>query len=270
MPDVVERSGEVGGLRAHWREAPAGGAPVLYLHGVPSASWDWLPFLERTGGFAPDLPGFGSSDKPEGFDYSIEGFDRWIESFAIETGLDRFSLVVHDWGSVGLMFAKRVPERIERLVIFNCVPFLPGYRWHWVARVWQTPVLGELFQATSTKSAFRLLSRLSNAKPGPLPADWIDRFWADYDRATRRAILKLYRASPADVLAAAGRGLESIRCPALILWATRDPYLGAGLGRQYAEALGGEVELEMVENAGHWPWLDRPELIERAARFLQG
>src|SRR6185295_16221053 len=115
----------------------------------------------------------------------------------------------------GLMFAKRVPERIERLVIFNCVPFLPGYRWHWVARVWQTPVLGELFQATSTKSAFKLLSRLSNATPGPLPADWIDRCWADYDRRTRRAILKLYRASPPDALAAAGRGLENLRCPAL-------------------------------------------------------
>jgi pimeloyl-ACP methyl ester carboxylesterase len=98
----------------------------------------------------------------------------------------------------------------------------------------------------------------------------VDRFWADYDRDTRRAILKLYRASPPETLADAGRGLGNLRCPTLILWATGDPYLGAGLGRQYADALGGEVELEMVENAGHWLWLDRPELIERAARFLEG
>lgn len=270
MPDVVERSGEVGGVRAHWREAPAeGGSPILYLHGVPSASWEWLPFLERTGGFAPDFPGFGSSEKRPDFDYSIAGFDRWIESFTQETGLDRFSLVVHDWGAVGLVFAQRFPERIERLVIFNCVPFLPGFRWHWVARAWRTPLLGELFQATSTKSAFKLLSRLSNQTPGPMPADWIDRIWKDYDRDTRRAILRLYRSSPPEALADAGRELGNLRCPALVLWATRDPYLGADLGRRYADALGGDVELEMVENAGHWLWLDRPELIDRAAEFLQ-
>ena len=51
-------------------------------------------------------------------------------------------------------------------------------------------------------------------------------------------------------------------------WPTRDPYIPAGFGQAYADALGGETDLEIVEEAGHWSWLDRPELIDRAARFL--
>jgi pimeloyl-ACP methyl ester carboxylesterase len=55
--------------------------------------------------------------------------------------------------------------------------------------------------------------------------------------------------------------------PALVLWPTRDPYIGAEFGRRYADALGGEVDLEPVE-AGHWPWLERPETIDRIAGFV--
>ena len=102
MLEVVERSGDVAGVGAHWREAPAEGRPpILYVHGVPTASWDWIPYLERIGGVAPDLPGFGSSAKPANFDYSIDGYTDWLESFTGAAGLDRFSLVVHDWGGLG-------------------------------------------------------------------------------------------------------------------------------------------------------------------------
>jgi pimeloyl-ACP methyl ester carboxylesterase len=270
MPDVVERDADVGGVRTHWREAPDNGAaPILYLHGVPTASWDWSPFLERIGGIAPDLPGFGKSAKPEDFDYSITGYDRWIEAFADARGLDRLSLVVHDWGGFGLAFAQRLPARIERLVVFNCVPLLPGYRWHWIARIWRRPLLGELFMATSSKSAFRLISRQSNFTPGPLPDSFIDSFWPDFDRATRRAILRLYRSAPEHALARAGERLGEIRCPALVLWSTEDPYLPPRFGQAYADALAGDVELELVERAGHWLWLDRPDVIDRAAAFLR-
>jgi pimeloyl-ACP methyl ester carboxylesterase len=95
--DVSERSSEVAGLHVHQLEAPAGeAAPVLYVHGVPTASWQWLPFLERTGGIAPDLPGYGRSAKPGDFDYSIAGYGRFLEQFVDELALERFSLVLHD------------------------------------------------------------------------------------------------------------------------------------------------------------------------------
>jgi pimeloyl-ACP methyl ester carboxylesterase len=269
MLDVVEREDQIGGLRTHWRETPGDGAArILYLHGVPTASWDWLPFLERSGGVAPDLPGFGKSAKPADFDYSIAGYDRWIEAFADARGLDRLSLVVHDWGGLGLAFAQRFPERIERLVVFDCAPFLPGYHWHWIARVWRTPLLGEMFMATSSRWAFKQISRQANVAPGPLPDSFIESFWPDFDRDTRRAILRLYRSAPEHELARAGERLGELRCPALVLWSTEDPYIPARFGQAYADALGGEVELELVERAGHWAWLDRPEVIDRAAAFL--
>ncbi len=268
--EVVERTGEVAGIATHWREAPADGRPpILYVHGVPTASWDWIPYLERIGGVAPDLPGFGSSAKPADFDYSIAGFDRWLEAFADALGLERFSLVVHDWGGVGLALAQRVPERIDRIVLHTSAAFLPGHRWHWVARMWRTPVVGELFMATTSKWGFKQLSRQSNVTSGPMPDWFIDRFWKDFDRGTRRAILALYRASPSETMTRAGARLGELRCPALILWPTDDPYSRPEWGQRFADALGGDdVRLEMVERAGHWMWLDRPDIIETAAKFL--
>jgi len=246
----------VAGVAARW--LAAGGAPILYLHGVPTASFDWLPPLERTGGLAPDLPGFGHSAKPADFDYSIAGYDRWLEAFVAQARLDRFSLVVHDWGGVGLALAQRFPERIDRLVAFSTVPLMPGYRWHRTARAWRTPLAGELLMGFTTRRAFRRA----------LPAAVADRAYDCFDHGTQRAILKLYRASPPEALARAGARLSELRCPALVLWPTRDPYFGEEFGRRYADALGGEVRLEMVD-AGHWSWHERPELIERVATFLR-
>ena len=256
--EVAERRDVVDGMVIQSREADGGGrVPTLYLHGVPEASWLWLPFLERFGGVAPDLPGFGRSAKPAYFDYSIAGYDRFLEQFAGEIGLERMSLVVHDWGSVGLAFAQRFPERIERLVLFGCVPFLAGYRWHRVARGWRTPLAGELMMGFTARWAFRR----------SMPREVADRAWADFDHGTQRAILRLYRQSPEALLEQAGRRLGELRCPALILWPKGDPYIPAEFGRRYAEALGGETELEEVD-AGHWAWFDRPELVARAGDFL--
>ncbi len=69
-------------------------------------------------------------------------------------------------------------------------------------------------------------------------------------------------------MAASGRDLGKIAVPSLVLWPTEDPYIPQELGPAYAEALGGESVLELVEDAGHWPWLDRPELVDRVTQFL--
>jgi pimeloyl-ACP methyl ester carboxylesterase len=254
--EIAQHTIDVAGLQVHYRQA--GDAPVVYLHGVPTQSSDWNPFLERLGGIAPDLPGFGRSAKPGDFDYSISGYDDFLERFLDELGLERVSLVMHDWGGVGLALAQRLPERIERLVLFPVVPFVPGYRWHRVARGWRTPLLGELLMGFTRRWALRR----------ELPRELADEAWEAFDHGTQRAILTLYRASPPDVLARAGERLGELRAPALILWATDDPYIPAKFGRLLADALGGDVTLELVE-AGHWAWFDRPELVERTGEFLR-
>jgi pimeloyl-ACP methyl ester carboxylesterase len=305
MPEVASHTGEIDGSPVFWRQAaaPEGTsadvAPALYLHGVPTSSDDWvaplehhgtrpwrqrwwrrkrgedewveLPayaqgFLERSGGIAPDLPGFGRSGKSGYLKYTIEEYADFIEHFLDMLEVPRVRMVVHDWGAVGLAFAQRHPERIERLVVMNAVTFLPGYRWHRTARIWRTPLLGELAMGTSTRWVFEQSTRESNAKPGPMPGAWIDSVLAHFDEGTQRAILRLYRSSPSDVLAAAGAGLGTLRVPALVVWGERDPYIPTRFAREYADVLG--AELLSLPDAGHWWWFDRPDAIARVVEFL--
>jgi pimeloyl-ACP methyl ester carboxylesterase len=272
MRAVQERREQIAGIEVLWREAPmqGGAAPVLYLHGVPTCGDDWLPFLERAGGYAPDLPGFGRSDKPAHFDYSIAGYAGFLREFVDHLHLDRFSLVVHDWGAVGLALAQAMPERIERLVAIAPVPFLPGYRWHRVARVWRTPLAGELFMGFAFRWNMRQFSKEWLAAPGPAPDEWVDRVWRNFDHGTQRAILKLYRSAPPATLAAAGERLGAIEAPALVAWGQDDPYLPPEFAGQLADALGGPANAVVLEGARHWPWLDRPELVDTVAEFLLG
>jgi pimeloyl-ACP methyl ester carboxylesterase len=268
---VAERRAGVAGIHVFWREASTAGArpPSLYLHGVPTNSDDWVPFLKLTGGVAVDLPGMGRSGKPAGFDYSIVGYQQFLRAFVEHLELERFSMVVHDWGGgVGLALAQEMPERIDRLVVLNCVPLLPGYRWHRIARVWRTPVLGELFMGFTNRMSLRFISRESNATSGPMPEEFIGSVLDHFDHGTQRAILRLYRSAPPDVLAAAGERLGELSCPALVLWGEEDPYIPTSFAQAYADALGGPARLELVTGAGHWPWIDRPELVGAVADFL--
>jgi pimeloyl-ACP methyl ester carboxylesterase len=270
VPEASDHNGEIDGLPVFWRSAraPAGGAAVpLYLHGVPSNSDEWLELLRRTGGLTPDLPGFGRSGKPGFLRYTIDEYDRFIERFLAEAGVERVSLVMHDWGAVGLAFAQRLPERVERLAIINAVPFLPGYRWHRTARIWRTPGLGELAMGASNRFTLRLASRASNTTPGPMPEAWLDSVIDHCDQGTQRAILRLYRSSPSNVLAAAGERLGTLEMPALVVWGMKDPYIPGRFARGYAQALP-HAELVELPDAGHWPWLDRPEVLDRLVDFL--
>jgi pimeloyl-ACP methyl ester carboxylesterase len=251
--DIIEHRAEVAGIETFWRQA--GDAPILYVHGNPNNSDLWLPFLEHTGGVAMDLPGFGRSAKPANFNYSIAGYGEWLDAFRRHLGWDRCSMLVHDWGAVGLALG----ARLDRLVVANAVPFFPGYKWHRFARIWRTPVLGELFQGSTTKWG------LKRFLPG-MPDEFIDSIWNHYDHGTQRAVLKLYRSAPPEALARAGELLREISAPAWVIWGADDQYLPTRFAHAYGETLRGQVEI--VDGAGHWPWIDRPELVERVCAFL--
>jgi pimeloyl-ACP methyl ester carboxylesterase len=267
---VSERGDEVAGVPVHWREAPSPDrtrAPVLYLHGNPTDGDDFLPFLVRAGGIAPDLPGFGRSGKSATFDYSIPGYADFLEAFVDHLHLERFSLVVHDWGGVGLALAQRRPAAVERLVVINCVPLLPGYRWHRWARIWRTPVAGELAMGFTSRFALRRALRRAFVTSGDHVRGLADRAWSHFDHGTQRAALKLYRSAPPEVLEASGSRLGEITAPALILWGAADPYIPPDFARAYADALGGPTRVEITP-AGHWPWLDRHGLVDEVVAFL--
>jgi pimeloyl-ACP methyl ester carboxylesterase len=270
VPEITEHTAVIDELPIFWRSAPPSGpaaTPALYLHGVPTSSDDWVPFLEHTGGLTPDLPGFGRSGKPTYLKYTIDEYARFLERFLDMVEVERVRMLVHDWGAVGLAFAQAHPERVERLVISNAVPLLPGYRWHRTARMWRTPILGELAMGATSRWVMRRSTAEASATPGPLPEAWIDSVMSHFDQGTQRAILRLYRSSPSEVLAKAGEQLSRLDMPSLVLWGMEDPYIPERFAHEYADALP-DSELVEVSAAGHWWWLDRPEAIERVAEFL--
>jgi pimeloyl-ACP methyl ester carboxylesterase len=249
----MRREAVIDGTLVSWLEQSD--EPLLYVHGVPDSAELWTPFLERTGGIAVDLPGFGRSGKSASWPYSLEGYAAFLPAFLDHLGLDRVTVVAHDWGAVALTLG----PRIERLVAIDTLPLLPGHDWGgwgWVPRAWRTPVVGEL--------AMGFTSRRTLLRFGRLSGEHADQILRHFDHGTQRAILKLYRSARENVVA-----LDEITAPALIVWGERDRYLAPEWADRIAAALGGETRVELIPEAGHWPWFDRPEILQMVQDHVQ-
>jgi len=268
---VEEAKLKVDGVEVFYRRVAGEGTPTVYCHGNPTHGEDWLQFMERSDApsIAIDMPGWGRSDRPDPtrFDYSMYGLSAFLERCLAELGIERRKLVVHDWGGLALIGAQRRPELVEKLVVANAVPLLPGYRWHWVAQIWRRRPLGEIFNAAATKSTLALAMRQARGDRSAMPPEFIDMIWDHLDAGTRAATLALYRHADPDRLAAAGRDLGRLDCPSLVVWGDRDIYLPVKFGHAYAAALPNS-ELDLVEGAGHWPWIDDPSTVDKILGFL--
>ncbi|HVY78277.1 MAG TPA: alpha/beta hydrolase [Solirubrobacterales bacterium] len=267
---IEERELVVDGVRVFCRQVVGEGTPTVYCHGNPTHGEDWLPFLERGGpALAIDMPGWGRSDRPDParFDYSMYGLSAFLEKCFTALGVERRKLVVHDWGSLALIGAQRRPDLVEKLVVIDAVPFFPGYRWHWIAQIWRRRGLGELANATTTRSSLALLMRQGRGDRGKVPPQIVDRVWKHWDRGTRAATLVLYRHADPDRLAVAGRDLGHLECPALVVWGEREPYLPLRFAEAYASTLP-NAELDLVPGGGHWPWQDDAGVVGRILDFL--
>ena len=123
------------------------------MHGNPGSAADWKDLAGRTGAFARavafDMPGFGHADKPRDFEYTVPGEARFLDAALSDLGIERVHFVLHDLGGPwGMEWAASHPDRVASVVLFNTGAFV-DYHWHILARIWQTPVLGELLMATS-------------------------------------------------------------------------------------------------------------------------
>lgn len=245
--------------------APDAAEAAVFVHGNPGSSRDWERLVAAVGehgrAVALDMPGFGQADKPDTFDYTIEGYADFFDAALTELGVERAHIIMHDFGGpFGLAWATRHPEAFASAVLIN-TGVLIDYRWHVLARVWRTPGLGELFQATATRPGFRLLLRRGN--PRGLPREFVDRMYDDYDRATRRAVLRLYRATPPNLLAARAARLRTLDRPALVIWGAADPYLPVEQAERQRESFP-HARVVVLERSGHWPFADDPQAVERA------
>jgi pimeloyl-ACP methyl ester carboxylesterase len=247
---------------------PDTGITTLYLHSVPTSSDDWVPFLKATGGLAPDLIGFGRSSKAGNLDYSIPGCVGFLEELLDAVAVDGIALVGHGWGAaIGLAFAQRHPQRVRRLTLIDPLPLLEGFTWPRMARWWRRPVLGELLMGSVNRRLLARTLRSGCARSGAWPEERLTAAWDQFDQGTQRAILRLHRSIDEPGLAVLGRELADLDQPALVLWGELDPWLAPTFADAYAARLPNAVA-ERVAGAGHWPWLDRPDLIARVAAFL--
>jgi pimeloyl-ACP methyl ester carboxylesterase len=259
----------VDGLSAPVLEAGPndGSEAVVFVHGSPGSSSDWTALLDGAGEFgravAVDMPGFGKADKPRDFDYRVTAYARFLNGALAELGVEQVHLVVHDFGGpFGLTWGLEHPDRWASVVLIN-VGVLPGYSWHTMARRWRTPVLGELTQAWIPRSGWRRVMQKSN--PKGLPEEFVDRMYDDYDRATRRTVLKLYRATPdpGSTAVELGAAIAGLHKPALVVWGAKDPYLGVEYAERQREFFDVR-DVVILPDSGHWPFQDDPERVAQA------
>jgi pimeloyl-ACP methyl ester carboxylesterase len=262
--DVVTRVVSAGGEDA--TEA------TVFVHGNPGSADDWASLVAAAGevgrALALDLPDFGDTVAGPDFEHSVEGYGVFLGRALQTLGVERVHLVLHDFGGpIGLAWAAAHPGALASITLID-TGVLPGYRWHFLARIWRTPVLGELFQALATRRAFRGLMR--RREPHGLPRTFLDRMYDQYDRRTRRAVLRLYRATdepntvPKEVAA-----LALLDLPALVIWGRHDVYLPCALASRQRDVFR-SADVHVLPESGHWPFVDAAETVERlVVNFLE-
>lgn len=268
---VEEHTTTIDDVPVFYRSAGEGSVDrgPLYLHDAVTSSDDLLPFLARTGGIAPDLIGFGRSGKGGHLDYSPEGLTSFLTRLVSELALERTAVVGHGWGgALALTMALQDPSRVERLVLIDAVPLLEGFSWHGAARLWRRPVVGELVMGATPRRELTRQLRKGTMRAHAWTAQRLDAVWEQFDQGTQRALLRLHRGADESHLAELGRDLDTLRQPTLVVWGERDPWFAPKFADAYGSALPA-ARVERIADAGHWPWLDQPGVIDLVAEFLE-
>jgi pimeloyl-ACP methyl ester carboxylesterase len=270
MSAAVERTSLLaGGTRTRLVQAgPAdAGEAVVFVHGNPGSADDWVRLVEAAGAaghraVAFDLPDFGETIAPDEFEHTPFGYAEFLAEVLAELGIEQVQLVLHDFGGpIGLVWAMGHPDSLAGIVLID-TGVLPGYTWHRLARIWRTPVLGELFQAITNRGGYRFA--LNRNEPRGLPREFVDGMYDHYDRRTRRAVLKLYRATPdPGGMSENLIGLLAPRdVPALVVWGEHDAYLPSSYATEQRRAFP-SADVHVLPASGHWPFADAPETVER-------
>ena len=277
QPKIAAKRVEVNGIDTVIRDtgtaSSESGAAVVFVHGNPGSGGDWSSIMPKVAKFsraiAADMPGFGQSAKPDDFNYTIEGYADHLDHILSELGVEKAHLVLHDFGGPwGLAWAAMNPQKVASVTLVN-IGVLKGYSWHYLARIWRTPFIGEFMMGTTSRLGFSVL--LKHGNPRGLPKAYLDEMYDNFDRGTKRAVLKLYRATSnlgeaADMLHSS---LAPLNLPAFVVWGKRDPYISYRYADKQKETFP-NAEIHYLEDSGHWPFIDNPTDFEAAVLpFLQ-
>jgi pimeloyl-ACP methyl ester carboxylesterase len=273
---------------------PRDAEAIIFLHGFPESHRTWrevAPALaEDNFVVCPDQRGFGASDKPLGVEqYKADRIVEDLVALAAALGIDRFTLVGHDWGgAVSWLAALRHPDRIARLVIVNAPHPL----------VFQKSLIEDAAQRAASQyiSAFRnpgmergleamgletfyAKTFASHADVSKVPDDERAAYLADWGApGALTAMLNWYRASEV-VVPAPGEAAQlpawtqmpfpTIRPPTLVIWAMRDVAL-LPVQLDGLEDLVEDLRIVRVPDAGHFiPWEKPAPVIDAIGDFMR-
>ncbi len=271
--------------RMHYIESgPANGPVVLFLHGNPTSSYlgrNIIPQVAQSGArcIAPDLVGFGMSDKPD-IAYRFEDHVRYIDGFIEALGLNRMTLVIHDWGSaIGLNWARRHPERVDGIAMMEFISPVP--RWE----DFFEPIR-ELFQGFRTEGTGEQLVLEQNlfieqVLPGAvargLTEAEMDHYRAPFtDPASRQPMLTFPRelpiaGEPADVVATITQymeWLETSPVPKILFYATPGILVTPERAKQLESSVK-NLEIVDIGQGLHYVQEDQPDKIGKGiARWM--
>lgn len=251
------------------------GDPVLLLHGFPDSSRLWRHQIRAlvqagTRAIAPDLRGFGESDRPEGVEsYGIARSVADMLALLDALEIERTRVVAHDWGAtVGWALAALAPERVERLAVLS---------------VGHPNAMREPSMRAREKAWYQLLFQFDIAEELLMQDDWkllrewlrdngdVDSYLSDLARpGALTAGLNWYRAS-LHPRGAAGPStpFPSVSVPTLGVWSSGDDYLVEESMVRSGDHVTAPWRYERIEGASHWIQLDAPQrLNELLLEFL--
>jgi pimeloyl-ACP methyl ester carboxylesterase len=273
MTGATENWIEVGALRWFYREAQPLGrtdrSPVLLLHGLPSQSYGWrevMPALADQGfrAIAPDWLGFGFSDQPDrrDFSYTPAAFIQALADFLKALEISQFSLVVQGFlGSVGLQYALRHPNQIERIAILNA-PITTTAKLPWKIRQLGLPLLGDVI-TQDPLLVDRTLEGGGGYRVEDRDLDVYRRPFLRSSDAGRALLATVQNLQLKQATAEIESGFQNWAKPVLVAWGNRDPWLPVALAEQFTHSLA-NAELVKLDEVGHYPQEDWHEKVNDA------
>lgn len=267
---------DVGGLRMHYvDEGPADAPPVLMLHGEPTWSYLYrhmIPVCAAAGHrvIAPDLIGFGKSDKPTRIDdYSYQSHMDWLLSLLDRLALTRITLVCQDWGSLlGLRLAAENPDRFRAIVVGNGMLPTGDQTVPAAFQLWKNfAIYSPVFPVS------RIIDAASFRKLGPdekraYEAPFPNRKY----KAGARAFPKLVPVTPNDPATQANRAawesLKQWRKPFLTTFSNGDPITRGGDKYMQEQIPGAKGQPHQTLTGGHFLQEDSPVAFAQAVNQL--
>ncbi|TMR22351.1 alpha/beta hydrolase [Nonomuraea turkmeniaca] len=270
IPQVRHGFVDVDGVRVFYREAgPRNALPVLLLHGFPSASHQYRRLMDALGDryrlIAPDYPGFGHTQAPDGFVYSFDRLADVIEGFVRAIGLERFVWYAFDFGGpVGFRVATRHPEWIAALIVQNANAYDEGLS-ELARKTIDSPVK-DLFTLPVTRSQYEG----GTTDPALIAPDgWtLDQHFLDLPgRKEAQLALALDYRSNVELYPAWQAWLREHRPPTLVLWGRGDAFFPEPGAHAYRRDVP-EAEIHVFDT-GHFALEEKlPEIAPLIAGFL--